>query len=433
MALKKLILLLAALSFASSQQMTCTYYNNNNYGCSLNINNPDGLDDAVSIGGAHLGSGSYIDEYGNLISTSTYNDSSVQYVRVVGTTKNIPSAICRQFPNVEELSLFDVDIQIVTATKCSKLTELDIRYNLLEESTLPDLCQFQPALKRLILSNNKLKALPDITLKSCKNLVLLSADYNQISAISSTLFANTPNIEFIMFDSNPISVIPNGIFNGLTELNSLYLRDLRITDLPINVLSTATKLETLMLGYNRFTQYRPEWFVNLKNLTYLVLDSINAPIPANLFQSMTSLQIVALQNCSISVVNPQWFSSLTSLRLLGLRLNNINQIPDNTFANTKALRQLQISDNKLTNISSTWFSNATLLGLTEITADNNQINAIDPLFFQQATNLMILSLYNNTCYTGPKITDFKTKRSTYIPGFQACTGKYLSTRQTFQQ
>ncbi len=438
MVLKSLILLLVAFGYTSSQQMTCTYSivttnNINKYHCKLNISNPNGLDDAVSIGGVHSGSdSSYVDDYGNLISNSTFNDSSVQIVSVVGITKNIPSAICRQFPNVETLSLFNVGIQIVTATKCSKLTDLQLYYNSLEQSSLPDLCQFQPELRLLRLSSNKLKAIPDITLKSCKNLIYINADYNQISALSSTLFASTPMIQTISFGYNPISVIPSGIFNGLTELKALHLHNLNITDLPINVLSTATKLQTLVISYNKFTQYRPEWFLNLKNLFELHLDYNNAPIPANLFQPLTSLQILSLQNCSISVVNPQWFSTLTLLYQVDLQLNNISQIPDKTFANTTSLKNLRISGNKLTVISSKWFSTATLQSLSEISADNNKINAIDPLFFEQATGLWTVSLYNNTCYTGPKITDFKTKRSTYIPGFQACTGKYLSTRQPFQ-
>ncbi|XP_037024511.1 carboxypeptidase N subunit 2-like [Bradysia coprophila] len=426
MILKKLFVLVMAFCLTSAQQMTCTYsintnYDNDPYQCTLNVNNPDGLDDSVSIGGDHLGT--YMDPYGNMM--STYNDSSVQILTVNGITKNIPSVICKQFPNVEILNCYNSNLQIVSATKCSKLQELRFSYNLIEEVYV-DLCQYQPALKKIFINNNKLRVISDVTLKSCKNIISFGVDNNRISVLPLTLFANTPNIQTISFPNNPISAIPNGIFNGLAELKEVVMRDLLLTDLPLNIFPAANKLTFLTIANNSFSQYRPEWFQNLKNLTILMIDYNKILIPANFFQSMPLLQEVYMGYCNISVVNPQWFSPLTSLTLLRLIGNNIDEIPDNTFVNTKALKSLDIDYNKLKTIRSKWFSNAILQELEFLALRENQISAIDPLFFELSTKLNRFSFYGNKCYTGPQIIDFLTKRSTYMPGFQACIDNYAA-------
>lgn len=434
MVLKTFFLLISALSFTSSQQMTCDYsisddmFDNNRYQCVLNINNPNGLDNAISIGGVHLGS--YTDQNGNQV--STYNDSSVQIVRIVGLTKNIPSAICRQFPNTELLDFSNSGIQIVSSTKCSRATELRLSYNLIEQVTV-DLCQFQPALENILIeNNNKLKVISSAALKSCKNLLMFSIDSSQVSALSSTLFANTSIINSIGISGNIISVIPDGLFNGLTELTAIVMRNLPITDLPLNIFSSASKLEFLSIGNNTFTQIRSEWSQNLKALTQLYLSYTRVPIPANFFLPMKSLVFLNMDNCNISAVNPQWFSTLTSLFSLVLSGNNINAIPDNTFNlainGTKGLKTLDLSQNKLKTISSKWFSNTTLQYIYDINLDDNEINAIDPLFFDLAKSMSTFSLNNNKCYTGPKITNFVTKRSLYMPGFKTCIDNFAAIK-----
>ncbi|XP_037031046.1 leucine-rich repeat neuronal protein 1-like [Bradysia coprophila] len=330
MAFKTLILLVSALSFSSSQQMTCTYSIDTDifdepYQCTLSVDNPNGLDDAISIGGTHLGT-SIMDPYGNLVSTYS-NDSNVQIVKVVGVTKNIPSAICRQFPNIRTLDLAHTNLQILSATKCSKLISLTLWYNQIEESVV-DLCQYQPDLQSITLSFNKINTLSDVTLKSCKNLLYFNAQINEIPTISSTFFANTPIIQTIAIGQNPITVIPNGIFNGLSKLLVLYMEGLLITDLPLNI-----------------------------------------------------------------------------------------------FADTKQLNSLYMQNNKLKTITSKWFASETLQGIMRVNLDGNGVNAIDPIFFTLATKLYHLSLLNNECYNG-KITDFATKRSSYMPGFQVCINNF---------
>ncbi len=425
MVLKTLILLVSALCFTSSQLMTCTYsftgvVDGSRYQCDLSLNNPNGLDDAVSIGGVH--SGSYMDPYGNLI--STYNDSSVQIVTFAGISKNIPSAICRQFPNAGLLRFYSSKLQILSATRCSKASMLLLQDNLIEEA-LTDLCQFQPEVKDIHLPYNKLKVLSNEVVKSCKNLQYFNVGNNQLTAISSTFFATTPIIQSISFGGNPIKTIPNGLFNGLTELRTLYMRDLLITDLPLNIFPTVNKIDYLEIGNNKFTQYRPEWFQNLKNLYQLYMDSNQIPIPSDFFKPMPSLVFISMENCNISVVDPKWFSTLSSLYNLNLYRNNIYEIPDNTFAATNALNIfLDIRSNKLKTISSKWFSTVTLQRIRDLNVDNNEVNAIDPLFLELSTNLNGFSLNNNKCYTGPKITDFVAKRSSYMPGFKTCIDNF---------
>ncbi|XP_037048514.1 leucine-rich repeat neuronal protein 1-like [Bradysia coprophila] len=301
MVLKTLILLVSALSFSSSQQMTCTYsintaYFDKPYQCTLNVNNPDGLDDAISIGGTHLGT-SIMDQYGNLVSTYN-NDSSVQIVKVVGVTKNIPTAICRQFPNIRELDLTDTSLQILSATKCSKLISLTVWYNQIEESVV-DLCQYQPALQQITMSFNKIYILSDVTLRSCKNLLRFQVAINQIPTISSTFFANTPIIQSIAIGENPITVIPNGLFNGLSKLLFLYINNLLITDLPLNIFADTNQLKGLNMQNNKLMTITSKWFTSatLQSITDINLDGsdVNAIDPV-FFTLATNLYTFSLLN-----------------------------------------------------------------------------------------------------------------------------------------
>ncbi|KAG4072293.1 hypothetical protein HA402_004225 [Bradysia odoriphaga] len=303
MALKTLILLVSALSFSSSQQMTCTYSINTDfydkpYQCTLSVNNPNGLDDAISIGGTHLGT-SIMDPYGNLVSTYN-NDSDVQIVKVVGVTKNIPSAICRQFPNVRYLDLTRTGLQILSATKCSKLLDLTVWYNQIKESVV-DLCQYQPALQDITMSFNNITTLSDVTLKSCKNLLSFNAQINQIPSISSTFFANTPIIQKIVIGQNLITVIPNGIFNGLSKLLILYLEGLPITDLPLNIFATTNQLVILQMQYSKLKTINSKWFSNA---------------------TLQSITDVNLDGNAVNSIDPTFFTQATNLNKFSL-LNNV--------------------------------------------------------------------------------------------------------------
>ncbi|KAG4072474.1 hypothetical protein HA402_004406 [Bradysia odoriphaga] len=303
MALKTLILLVSALSFSSSQQMTCTYSINtaisdNPYRCKLSVNNPNGLDDAISIGGAHLET-SVMDPYGNVVSAYK-NDSDVQMVEVFGVTKNIPSAICRQFPNIRYLDLTDSSLQILSATKCSKLIHLTVWYNQIEESVV-DLCQYQPALEKITISFNQIKTLSDVTLKSCKNLIYFDAQNNQIPSISSTFFANTPIIQKILISSNPIAVIPNGTFNGLSKMWFLSIRYSLITDLPLNIFVDTNQLTSLNMANSKLKTINSKWFSNA---------------------TLQSITDVNFDGNAVKAIDPTFFTQATNLNKFSL-LNNV--------------------------------------------------------------------------------------------------------------
>lgn len=402
------VVLLSVLSLTTSQQMACTYSvgSSNKYQCSLNVNNPNGLDGSVTISGNHLGS---------------YADKSVGIVKIIsGITKNIPSQICKQFPNTELIHFTIANIEIVSTIKCNLTTELDLSSNSI--TTVPfDICQYQPLLTKINLSYNQIKSISSVALKSCKNLVQFYIQYNKITEMASTLFANAPKLRTLNINGNPITSIPVGLFGS--ELTTLDMAALAITDLPLNVFPATNKLTSLSLASNEFTQYRTQWFQNLKSLSQLWLNWIQISIPANLFKSLPSLAFLMMINCNITTVNREWFNALPELYSVSLERNSIVDIPDGAFTSGE-LSFIDISHNKLKAVRSKWFSSAAMKSLTNVDVESNEINAIDSVFFDTATNVNTLSATKNKCYTGPNINDFRDKRASYLADFKTCINNF---------
>ncbi|XP_037043770.1 carboxypeptidase N subunit 2-like [Bradysia coprophila] len=406
--IKTFIIFVSVLHFTSCQQMDCTYSvgTSNKYQCSLNVNNPNGLDGSVSIAGHHLGS---------------YADGSVGIVKIIsGITKNIPSQICKQFPNIELIHFTIANIEIVSTIKCSLATELDLSRNSITGVSM-DICQYQPLLTKIDLSYNQIKSISSTALKSCKNLVTFYIQYNKITEMASTLFTYAPKLRTLNINGNPITSIPEGLFGS--ELTTLDMAALQITDLPLNVFPATNKLTALGLGSNDFTQYRTQWFQNLKSLSQLWLNWIHAPIPANLFKSLPSLSYLMMINCNITTVNREWFSTLSRLYLVTMERNNIADIPDGTFISSE-LSFVDVSHNKLKTVRSKWFSNAAMTSLRDLDVESNEINSMDSLFFDTAKNLNAFSATKNKCYNGSNIIDFRDNRSSYMAGFKTCINNF---------
>ncbi|KAG4076735.1 hypothetical protein HA402_002022 [Bradysia odoriphaga] len=284
-----------------------------------------------------------------------------------------------------------------------------------------DICQYQPLLTKIDLSYNQIKSISSTALKSCKNLATFYIQYNKITEMASTLFAYAPKLRTLNINGNPITSIPEGLFGS--ELTTLDMAALQITDLPLNVFPATNKLTSLGLGSNDFTQYRTQWFQNLKSLSQLWLNWIHAPIPANLFKSLPSLSYLMMINCNITTVNREWFNTLTQLYMVTLERNNIADIPDGTFTSSE-LSFVDISHNKLKTIRSKWFSNAAMASLRDLDVESNEINAIDSLFLETAKNLNAFSATKNKCYNGSNINDFRDNRASYMAGFKTCIDNF---------
>lgn len=172
--------------------ISCEYiqYRPDSYECLITINNPVGRD-FEAIGGEHLAGRS--------------NEDVIDVQAIMQNTRNIPSVICRTFPNVEDMSIEVSHVEIIDESSFQHCTNL----------------------WRVNLNVNSITRIPDNTFRNNPNLQVFLAIVNRIDFIGGTAFTGTAlrdiNLEDNMLTTyNPM--VFSQVANTLVELNLVSLK-----------------------------------------------------------------------------------------------------------------------------------------------------------------------------------------------------------------
>lgn len=266
-----------SLIFSQSENLKCHYHSGSfGYTCVLEINNPNGLNNFVSINGVHLPGFSDQD----VVSLGIYE---------IANSPNIPAIICQKFQNIRNFDLDKSTFQRIddySFSDCTLLTRLN-----LQES------EFNTISERAFVRNVALYE--------------LHMNHNQITMLPENLFQNQINIDFMFFGSN------------------------RITDLPKNLFRNVSKLRHWDFRFNQIRNLRNEWFENLQNVQFVYLHYNNiADLPRNIFNRLTSVQLISLYGNYLKTIHADSFGFLPTLSRLDLFFNQINAIDENLIDNT---------------------------------------------------------------------------------------------------
>ncbi|XP_070497788.1 chaoptin-like [Chironomus tepperi] len=316
----------------------CAYYDGYFYYCSMTIQNVQGRNDFMEITGNH------------------YEDLSNNDVRMVDAevqdTRNIPSIICRQFPNMDELFIQDSHVQVINEQSFEECRNLGF----------------------LNLNGNEITTVPDFTFVNNPNIFTMELYNNLISTIEPNAFAGL-EMELLDLEKNLLTSIDGRWFEPSKEyLTYIYMPANRLQDIPEDAFASLNNLMSLDLGIN---------------------PGIN--LPSGVFQPLRgSLQRLFLDECDISEINPLWFEGLQELRLLMLNENQIDNLQPGVFDNLPNLFTIDVGLNRLTMVHSDSFG-STLSVLTNYYNDGNPTTSIDPDFFDRAVNLNYLLVRNNEC------------------------------------
>lgn len=410
------LFVLSGVSLTLTQQMMCTYtqstdnFSRYKYQCDLFVYNPDGLNNSVSIRGNHF---------------TSYTDANVLSVKgSAGVTKNIPSSICSQFPNVDVLYFQQMNIEIMSIQNCSRASTIFLSYNAIKE--LPsNLCYNQPLISSLYLSFNQIQVIASDALNSCTKLQTFNVDNNQLSEISPTLFVNKPALKVVSFGNNKkITTVQDYTFIGAFNLETLTLSGCAINNISPNAFAGLRKLKYLELSNNALTTINPQWFSELVSLTSLLISrNPLATIQSNAFKPLISLEVLSLSDLGITTLNPEWFTTLTRLTKLELTSNAIREIPPGIFNSCIQLQQIYISGNKLQRIDSKPFSAQGLQALDLINLSGNQISAVEKLLFDGPIKLNIIGFWGNLC-DSRNIYSFFENKNINLEYFQTCFLNY---------
>lgn len=275
--MKKLFLIFLLISVTFGQEINCEYEDTSDFGdeskktfsCRLRINNLIGFDDFERIPGNH-------DDDVNAIEKST------------GQTSIIPSVLCKQFVNLEILSLAEKEIEIVSRTAMENCRNLGALY----------------------LSNNKIREIHRDAFEGPRGLRFLDLDGNQLEHLPEELFRSLSNLEWLSISNNPLHEMPENIFKSLTSLQYLYISNCDIVDI------------------------KTDWFTATSRLLYLEMSGNKIDeLPANVFTSLTELRHLVMSNNQLTVLNTNAFqlSALKNLKSLTFNGNSIEAVDPDIF------------------------------------------------------------------------------------------------------
>ncbi|KAL7015049.1 hypothetical protein ACKWTF_016261 [Chironomus riparius] len=340
---QKTIFLLISLQVAlisSQERISCNYVQASPmypYTCHLTINNPNGLDDFTEIAGFHIANRGNADV--------TFLSATFQ------NTRNIPSIICRQFPNIRELYMTASNIENIGESSFAGCDNLN----------------------QVTLVMNRINAIPDNTFRSNIHLTILNMAQNGIRVLGPNAFAGT-RLTTIDLSFNEINMFSSATFAAVGQtLTSLLLIANSITSLPNGAFAGLRNLQNLHLSGNIFTN-----------------------IPNNIFRELDNLMLLHVINCGLSQPNVDWFTDMRALKEIHMESNGIASLPDGLFARSRRLTNVYLAGNNLTQITGAPFGTS-LPALEILSVSDNAIHGVDSRFFDVAENLNSLYLSGNTC------------------------------------
>jgi Leucine-rich repeat (LRR) protein len=179
-----------------------------------------------------------------------------------------------------------------------------------------------------------------------------------------------------------------------------------------------TNLVELDLSFNdisRLGQF--PLFENLTSLQYLNLDNNNLhALLHGSFSGLLNLQELRLTNNKIDEVQVHAFGGLNHLVSITLDKNKLHELKQEWFENMRNLEMLSLDHNLLTNIYKDSFSKLTTL--QTLTLEGNQIYDIEYGAFRKLTYIMHLSIRDNLLNEIPKgaFTTFRDLKFLILDG-----------------
>jgi Leucine-rich repeat (LRR) protein len=214
------------------ETISCEYFmsEDGDYACLMSINNPIGRDAFANVPGQHLDGRS--------------NDDVKIIDIIFQNTRNIPSIICQQFPNVEYFIAMGNNIDVITTRSFAGCRELEY----------------------LNLFNNHIVHIPALTFVNNTDLEELELGMNRIETLHPLSLEGT-SLEYIDLAMNRINVFDPTWFEAVNDtLHSLDLLSNGISRLSEDAFRTVRNLETLVLSSNPLT--------NIPGNAFLALDSL---------------------------------------------------------------------------------------------------------------------------------------------------------------
>ncbi|KAM0680383.1 hypothetical protein GINT2_001442 [Glugoides intestinalis] len=139
----------------------------------------------------------------------------------------------------------------------------------------------------------------------------------------------------------------------------------------------------------------------MKNIKRLYIDGIKEleKIPDLLFDDLTNLESLRLQDNNIKELQPNIFNNLQKLKSLGLADNKLTELPEGFLRKLRSLQELDLSKNEIKSFPIGSFTSLTNLNFLSLS--NNKLTEIPPSILS-LTNLQTLWISSNNLTSVPK-------------------------------
>lgn len=435
MILKLLILsLITTSALAQTSMIICTLiFVDNVCTCDFIIFNPNGFNNLTIVG--------------NPTPNCTFEDA--KQAIGMGMSLNIPSAICNQLPNLENLAIENLGIKSMngnTFRNCRNLMTLRLGSNEIE--TIPPYAFSETILERIELNDNKLGSVDEHSFDNLSNLRTLNLNGNSngmnlpaavfdhlprlqnllasgcnLLTLNPLWFANLRNLIVLDLSENAFITIPNNILNSQQNLRFLDLSRGELASIPESTFQHTRNLLVLDLQSNKIRDLHENLFANLQLLQNLQLsNNPNITIPSNVFRPLSFLRTLEIASNNVASING-WFSSLSNLGSIDLGNNNITSIPVNTFTTSRSIESINLSNNRISILDSRSFGSLHMLTLLDV--HNNSIDEVDHYLMSQSSLLRTVDFSGNGC-TQFKTDIFNESRESFMNKMKSCFDKFDS-------
>lgn len=235
------------------------------------------------------------------------------------------------------------------------------------------------------LNNNKLTAIPGLSISRLRSLGSLQFGKNQLKSLSGSPFSQMESrnlISKIVLSDNALDSIGQSLFTGLTNIRDLDLSNNRLDQNGLNSLKSAlsdsrTKLTNLDLKDNKISYIRPGDFdfPNLETLTISGNGIQPYAFTAEVFQSIPKLTHLYLAGNPMMTWNSDLFRYIQNLVTLDVSGTSVTSIPADAFKFCPNLAELVLSNAGIESLAVGAFS--PIPKIVKISLDNNKLSRYD--------------------------------------------------------
>jgi Leucine-rich repeat (LRR) protein len=267
---------------------------------------------------------------------------------------------------------------------------------------------FMPGLQKLSLKNSFMRNLPSTCSPEGKPLfpMLTTLVMENTKLKHLRLDVCLPSLQRLDLSKTQISVFYTDMFNGVDRfpnLNELVLNRLHVQYVQDYAFRHPT-LEYLSIRNSHLAfgdnVVEKRAFFGCPRLTYLKLDHclMNDESVYQLFEPLTNLRTLFLENCNIRTITNTTFNRLRNLTKLSINRNKLTELPEDSFDDLINLTELGLGSNQLKVISENTFSRVTRQRLSKLDLSGNKFTCDCSILWFKKWLLSSPQLFQQTKY-----------------------------------